>query len=29
MGTIVDDVRYLKNGVIKLHLKTVTEDNSK
>lgn len=29
MGTIVDDIHYLKNGIIKLHVKTVTEDNSK
>lgn len=29
MGTIVDDVRYLTNGIMKLQLKTVTEDNSK
>lgn len=26
MGTIVDDIQYLKGGAIKLRIKTVTED---
>lgn len=28
MGTIVDNVSYLKNGIMKLNVKTVTEENS-